>query len=265
MSAGGYVKRLMVGRAISSHKSEHQLLPKFLALPVFSSDPLSSVAYATEEMMLVLVAGRDRRARLQDPDRPGDRRPARRSWSPRIARPSGPIRVAAAPTSWPRRTWARSPGLTAAAAILIDYVLTVAVSVTAGTVAITSAAPSLSRTTVPIAIGLVLLVTLANLRGVKEAGTSSPSPLTASSSIVARHAAGRVRAVRQADARVAATADLPIEPEDGAHPLPAAARVLLRRHRAHRRRGDRRRGAGVPATAGEERGSDAGDHGRRWR
>ena len=50
------VKRLLLGRALSSHSMEHQLLPKYLALPVFSSDPLSSVAYATEEMMLVLVA-----------------------------------------------------------------------------------------------------------------------------------------------------------------------------------------------------------------
>ena len=53
---GGPLKRLFLGRAIASDKAEHQLLPKFLALPVFSSDPLSSNAYATEEMMLVLVA-----------------------------------------------------------------------------------------------------------------------------------------------------------------------------------------------------------------
>src|ERR671924_1443091 len=50
------VKRLLVGRALSTGKLEHQLLPKTLALPVFSSDPLSSNAYATEEMMLVLAA-----------------------------------------------------------------------------------------------------------------------------------------------------------------------------------------------------------------
>ena len=49
------MKRVVVGRAIASAKQEHQLLPKTLALPVFSSDPLSSNAYATEEMMLVLT------------------------------------------------------------------------------------------------------------------------------------------------------------------------------------------------------------------
>src|SRR5688500_6132956 len=53
MAAG--VKRVLLGRALSTSKAEHQLLPKVLALPVFSSDPLSSVAYATEEMMLVLA------------------------------------------------------------------------------------------------------------------------------------------------------------------------------------------------------------------
>jgi hypothetical protein len=52
---GGSLKRLLLGRALASHKAEHQLLPKLLALPVFASDQLSSVAYATEEMLLVLV------------------------------------------------------------------------------------------------------------------------------------------------------------------------------------------------------------------
>ena len=52
---GGWTKRLLLGRALASHKAEHQLLPKLLALPVFASDQLSSVAYATEEMLLVLV------------------------------------------------------------------------------------------------------------------------------------------------------------------------------------------------------------------
>src|SRR5918996_6085320 len=51
----GILKRLVVGRALASHMQEHQLLPKALALPVFASDQLSSVAYATEQMMLVLV------------------------------------------------------------------------------------------------------------------------------------------------------------------------------------------------------------------
>src|SRR2546428_11709977 len=50
------VKRLLVGRRLASHRLEHTLLPKILALPVFSSDALSSVAYATEQILVVLVA-----------------------------------------------------------------------------------------------------------------------------------------------------------------------------------------------------------------
>src|SRR2546427_2146411 len=52
---GQAVKRLLLGRPLASEEAEHQLLPKILALPVFASDALSSVAYATEEIMLVLI------------------------------------------------------------------------------------------------------------------------------------------------------------------------------------------------------------------
>src|SRR2546429_268964 len=66
MAAAG-LKRVILGRSLATSKQEHQLLPKFLALPVFSSDPLSSVAYATEEMMLVLVAAGASALRLKLP------------------------------------------------------------------------------------------------------------------------------------------------------------------------------------------------------
>jgi len=169
-SAGDLLKRLVVGRALATHKQEHQLLPKLLALPVFSSDPLSSVAYATEEMMLVLALA------------------GAAAFSHML-----PIGFAIATLlvivitsyrqtvrAYPRgggsyivskENLGTAPGLVAAAAILTDYVLTVAVSVTAGTIAITSAAPSLAEHRVLIAIGFVVFVTLANLRGVREAGT----------------------------------------------------------------------------------------------
>lgn len=170
IGSGGLLKRFVLGRPLASNKQEHQLLPKALALPVFSSDPLSSVAYATEEMMLVLaLAGATALSYML------------------------PIGIAIAVllviviTSYRQtvRAYPRGggsyivsrenlgtlPGLTAAAAILTDYVLTVAVSVTAGTIAISSAAPDLEEHRVLIAIGFVALITLANLRGVKEAGT----------------------------------------------------------------------------------------------
>jgi amino acid transporter len=164
------VKRLLVGRALSTGKLEHQLLPKTLALPIFSSDPLSSNAYATEEMMLVLAAAGVASFSLMLPIAAviavvlaiviTSYRQTVRAYP----RGGGSYIVA-------RENLGKYPGLVAAAAILTDYVLTVAVSVVAGTVAIVSAAPSLDRYRVAIAISLIALVSLANLRGVREAGT----------------------------------------------------------------------------------------------
>jgi amino acid transporter len=169
-SVGTVIKRVLVGRQVASSKMEHTLLPKVLALPVFSSDALSSVAYATEEMMIALaVAGV---AAFQHMLPIGlvvaavlaivvtSYRQTVRAYP----RGGGSYIVA-------RENLGTVPGLVAAAAILQDYVLTVAVSVTAGTIAIISAAPELERYRVPIAIGLVVLIALANLRGVREAGT----------------------------------------------------------------------------------------------
>jgi amino acid transporter len=168
--SGGLLKRLLVGRALATHKQEHQLLPKSLALPVFSSDALSSVAYATEEMMLVLVAAGASALALKLPIALAiaglmvivvtSYRQTVRAYP----RGGGSYIVA-------RENLGTIPGLVAAAAILTDYVLTVAVSVTAGTIAITSALPELTKHKVGLALLLVAFITLVNLRGVREAGT----------------------------------------------------------------------------------------------
>src|SRR5687767_2461967 len=168
--ANASLKRVLVGRPLASHKAEHQLLPRILALPVFASDPLSSNAYATEQMMLVLVtAGAGALA-------------ARIPIAIAIAAMLAIVIVSYRQTvrAYPsgggsyivaRENLGTLPGLVAAAALLTDYVLTVAVSVVAGVLAITSAAPALADHKVALSIGFVALVTLANLRGVKEAGT----------------------------------------------------------------------------------------------
>jgi amino acid transporter len=169
-TSGEVVKRLLLGRALASYKQEHQLLPKLLALPVFSSDALSSVAYATEEMMLVLIAAGASAlaytlpiaiaiAALMVVVVTSYRQTVR-------AYPQGGGSYIVA-----RENLGTIPGLVAAAAILTDYALTVAVSITAGTIAITSAAPGLADHKVALALVLVALITLVNLRGVKEAGT----------------------------------------------------------------------------------------------
>ncbi len=209
---GGPLKRLFVGRAIASDKAEHQLLPKFLALPVFSSDPLSSNAYATEEMMLVLVAAGAGALTL--------RMPIALAIALLLAIVVTSYRqtVRAYPTGGGSYIVAREnlgtiPGLTAAAAILTDYVLTVAVSITAGTTAIASVAPeTLVPMRVPIAIALVALVTLANLRGVKEAGSLFAIPTYGFVLMIAiTLVTGFVRCM--GGCPLAETADLPLEVE----------------------------------------------------
>jgi amino acid transporter len=207
------LKRLLLGRALSTHKLEHQLLPKFLALPVFSSDPLSSVAYATEEMMLVLVLAGASALTLMVP------------LGLAIAFLLGIVVTSYRQTvrAYPRgggsyivskENLGTVPGLIAAAAILTDYVLTVAVSVTAGTIAVTSAVPSLAPHKPALAIGFVALLTVANLRGVKEAGQVFAIPTYGFVAMVALTlVAGFVKCV--GGCPTAATANLPLAPVSG--------------------------------------------------
>jgi amino acid transporter len=207
----GPLKRVFLGRAIASSKAEHQLLPKTLALPVFSSDPLSSNAYATEEMMLVLVTAGAAALTLMLPIGLAIAAllfivvTSYRQTVRAYPRGGGSYIVA-------KENLGTVPGLVAAAAILIDYVLTVAVSITAGTIAITSVAPeTLGPWRVPIATALVLLVMVANLRGVKEAGTLFAIPTYGFVAMIAiTLVTGFVECL--SGCPVAATADLPIEP-----------------------------------------------------
>jgi amino acid transporter len=164
------LKRILVGRAVASERLEHTLLPKFLALPVFSSDALSSVAYATEEILHVLLTYTVAAYAFVMP----------------IAIAIGTLMtivvvsyrqtVRAYPNGGgayivSKENLGTIPGLVAAAALLTDYVLTVSVSVVAGVFAMTSADPGLLPYKVEISLGFVLLITLANLRGVRESGT----------------------------------------------------------------------------------------------
>jgi amino acid transporter len=164
------IKRVLVGRRMPSSKLEHTLLPKILALPVFSSDALSSVAYATEQILVVLVAASLAASRLVMP------------IAFAIAALMAIVVVSYRQTvrAYPsgggayivsKDNLGTGAGLVAAAALLTDYVLTVSVSVVAGVFAITSAVASLHPYKVELSIGFVILITLANLRGVRESGT----------------------------------------------------------------------------------------------
>ncbi|MEA2460013.1 MAG: hypothetical protein QOH90_190, partial [Actinomycetota bacterium] len=149
---------------------EHTLLPKILALPVFSSDPLSSNAYATQEILLVLgTVGTGALTHVI---------PISLAVALLLATVVVSYRqtVRAYPSGGGAYIVAHEnlgvyPGLLAAGALLIDYVLTVSVSITAGVDAIVSAAPSLETAKIELALAFVLFVTLMNLRGTKESGT----------------------------------------------------------------------------------------------
>ena len=168
--SGSVVKRVLVGRAMSSARLEHTLLPKVLALPVFSSDALSSVAYATEEIMIVLLTASATAKGLVFPIAlaiaalliivVASYRQTVRAY------PSGGGAYIVS-----KENLGTMPGLIAASALLVDYVMTVVVSTVAGVYAITSAAPGLIQYRVELSVGFVVLITLANLRGVRESGT----------------------------------------------------------------------------------------------
>jgi amino acid transporter len=163
------LKRLIVGRPKSSGELEHTLLPKFIALPVFSSDPLSSNAYATQETLLVLGLAGSAALSLVIPISIAV------AALLAIVVTSYRQTVRAYPTGGgayrvSRENLGLYPGLIAASALLVDYVLTVAVSMVAGVDAITSAMQSLTPYKIQLAVAFIVLLTLANLRGAKESG-----------------------------------------------------------------------------------------------
>jgi amino acid transporter len=175
--AGGLdtVKRLVVGRPRASGEVGDTLLSKKLALPIFASDPLSSVAYATEAALVVLLGASAAGGHYIV------------GVSLAIAAVLGIVvlsytqTVQAYETSGGAYVVAKEnlgtlPSLVAAAALLVDYVLTVAVSVTAGVFALSSAAPSLAPHVLALSLGFVALLTVVNLRGVRESGMAFALP-----------------------------------------------------------------------------------------
>ncbi|MBA2870561.1 amino acid transporter [Anoxybacillus calidus] len=165
-----YLKRLLIGSPMETKRLKHEKLPKWKALAVFSSDALSSVAYATEEILLVLMI-----------------------LGTSVFFYSLPIALAivgllvivtlsyrqiiyAFPSGGGAYVVARdhintTTSLVAGAALMIDYVLTVAVSISSAVAALTSAFPTLLTWKVEIAIALVLMLMILNLRGITESAT----------------------------------------------------------------------------------------------
>jgi amino acid transporter len=170
-----HVKRALVGAPMPSHAMEETLLRKTLALPIFASDALSSVAYATEAALIVLIGVSATSAYLILPVS------AAVSLLLAIVVLSYRQTVRAYSTSGgsyvvSRENLGTIPSLVAGAALLTDYVLTVAVSVAAGVLAIVSAVPALQHLMLELSIAAVVLITLVNLRGVRESGVAFAIP-----------------------------------------------------------------------------------------
>src|SRR5246500_2943888 len=137
MIATDVAKRVLVGRPLRSQQLPETLLPKWIPLPIFASDPLSSVAYATESALVVLVAAAASSAHLVFPISIAISCllaivVLSYRQTVRVYETSGGAYIVA------RENLGRTPSLVAAAALLTDYVLTVAVSISAGIYAITS-------------------------------------------------------------------------------------------------------------------------------
>ena len=169
------LKRAVVGRPMATGELEETLLPKTLALPIFASDPLSSVAYATEAAMVVLIAASAAAVHLVFPISIGIAAllaivVVSYRQTVRVYETSGGAYVVA------KENLGTLPSLVGAAALLTDYVLTVAVSIAAGIFAVTSLAPSLSSHKVVLSLACLGVIVLVNLRGVRESGLAFALP-----------------------------------------------------------------------------------------
>ena len=171
----GQVKHLIVGAPIPSRLAHHERFSKVTGLAVLSSDALSSVAYATEEILRVLTIGGLAALSLVTPIGAVIATVmvvVVFSYRQTIhAYPSGGGAYIVA-----KDNLGRTPSLIAAASLLIDYVLTVSVSIAAGVAAITSAMPQWQPHAVALCLGFVLLLMLGNLRGIRESGNLFAGP-----------------------------------------------------------------------------------------
>jgi amino acid transporter len=169
------LRRVLLGPPLSASAIAHERMRKLVALPVLSADALSSVAYGPEAMLAVLVLAGTAGLRYSLP----------------IAGAIAFLMIAVGVSyrqtirAYPHgggsyivatENLGRVPGLAAAAGLMTDYILTVAVSIASGVAAVTSAIPSLAPSTVAIGVGAIVVLLAANLRGVRQAGSIFAAP-----------------------------------------------------------------------------------------
>jgi amino acid transporter len=215
-------KRLILGDPLTSEKLDEQLLPKRRALPIFASDALSSVAYAPQELLMILLIGGT----------------AFLAFSPWVAAAvvvlllvvviSYRQLIKAYPSGGGDYEVARTnlgevPGVVVASALLVDYVLTVAVSVASGVDNIISAIPELNPGRIELAVGFVILIILVNLRGVREASFAFAIPTYIFIGSVALMVVVGLTRTALGDPPVASSAEYAVQGEE----LTQAAVILL--------------------------------------
>ncbi|MEV4896949.1 APC family permease [Nonomuraea sp. NPDC055795] len=222
------LKRVLVGRALRSGQLHEQLLPKRIALPVFASDALSSVAYAPQEILVILsLAG-----------------VSFYHFSPWVAiaviivmltvvasyrqnvhaYPSGGGDYEVATTNL-----GKNAGLTVASALMVDYVLTVAVSVANGVDYVGATVPFVAEHKPTVAIAIVILLTVVNLRGIRESGAAFAIPTYAfMAAVIGMIVWGGIRLLVLDDDLKAPTADYGIVAEQTNLTSFAAAFLILR-------------------------------------
>jgi amino acid transporter len=170
------LKRILIGSPIATRKEKYERLTKTMGLAVFSSDALSSVAYGPEEILFALILGGTALLHYSVPVAIGIviliAIVATSYFQTIHAYPSGGGAYIVA-----KDNLGTYPGLVAGAALLIDYVLTVAVSISAGIAAITSAFPNLRHFTIIMGLFAILLIMIVNLRGIRESGKIFSAPV----------------------------------------------------------------------------------------
>ncbi|KRE55765.1 DNA-binding protein [Phycicoccus sp. Soil748] len=226
-TSGRVLKRVLVGRAMRSDRLGETLLPKKLALPIFASDALSSVAYAPDEIFLTLGLA-------------GGVLALTHSWQIGLcvvavmlvvvasyrqnvhAYPSGGGDYEVANTNLGPKA-----GLTVASALLVDYVLTVAVSISSGVQNAAAALPFIRGHEVVVAVALVVLLTAMNLRGVRESGQAFALPVYLF--MLSVIGMGIVGVIREATGSLpdAESARLTLAPETGYQSLGSFAMLFL--------------------------------------
>jgi amino acid transporter len=216
-------KRWLIGEPLASEKLEGQLLPKHLALPIFASDALSSVAYAPQELLLILLLGGL----------------AFLSWAPWVAGAVVLLLIVVVSSyrqlikAYPsgggdyevaHRNLGEKAGLVVASALLVDYILTVTVSVASGVDNIISAFPELNEFRVELAVFFVIALAAVNLRGVAESSKTFALPTYLFiASVVVMIGTGLIRTAL-GDAPIAASASFTVKnPEN----LSQVAFILL--------------------------------------